>query len=120
MSDVHVLDGNGSSVRVACHVPIPAGTNLIGVGYQVAWVNSGRAVASAMPIGTGAGQIAQAEADALTAGTLAEIILDMHPEAVATDPARIAMLREVWLQAQARLTADLRSLRYFGFTTARA
>jgi hypothetical protein len=120
MSDLHVLDGSGSAVHVACHIPIPAGNNLIGVGYQVAWVNSGRAVASAMPIGTGAGQIAQAEANALTAGTLAEIVLEMQPEAVTTGPARIAMLRELWGQAQDRLTADLRALRYYGFTAARA
>lgn len=120
MSDLHVLDGSGSAVRVACHVPVPDAANLIGVSVRTARLNSGRVTGSVMATGPGPGQITQAEADAIAAGTLAEIVLEMRPEAVATNPARVAMLRELWAQAQAQLLTDLRALRYFGYTTTRA
>jgi len=116
MSDIHILDGNGSAVRMACHLAVPTATNLAGVGQQVAWANSGRARASAMPVGTGAGQIMQAEADELLAGTLAEILIEAQPEAKATAGERLAMLREAYGQAQAQLAEQLRCLRYFGAT----
>ena len=118
MSDLHVLDGSGSTVRVACHVPVPDALNLVGVSYRAARLASGRGTGSVMATGDGPGKISQAEADALAAGTLAEIVLEMQPEAVATNPARVAMLRELWTQAQ--IVTDLRALRYYGFTAARS
>lgn len=120
MSDIHILDGTGATVRVACHLAVPAANNLAGVSQQVAWRNSGHSAASVMPIGTGAGQITQPEADALAAGTLAEIVIDAQPEAKASAPERLAMLREIYREAQAQLAEQLRGLRYFGATFTRA
>lgn len=119
MSDIHVLDGTGSSVRVACHIGVPVANNLAGVSQQTAWKNSGNATASVMQIGTGAGQILQAEADALAAGTLAEIVVVVNPEGN-TPAARLALLRELYTQAVALGIAELYTLRWFGATATKS
>lgn len=120
MSDIHVLDGQGPEVRIACHVPVPATNNLAGVSHQVAWKHSGHATASVMPIGTEPGQITQVEADALAVGKLAELVLTALPEAKPTDADRLAMLREVYAQARAQLGTALVGLRWFGAVYSKA
>lgn len=71
MSKLHVLDAHGRHYTVVLHTDTPTGNNLAGK----AWVNiqASLGTQTAMTIGTGPGQISQAEADSIAAGTILEI-----------------------------------------------
>jgi hypothetical protein len=120
MSDIHVLDVSGGSIRIACHIPVPSGNNSVAVPWSTALVNSGRAAASVMPTGTGAGQIVAAEAAQLAAGTLVEIVLGAPFEPGATAARQQAEVRETWAQAQRQALLLQQSLAFFGATFARS
>ena len=117
MAKIHVLRGNGPNVyAVAIHVNTPAGNNLAGVPWSTAIVNSGRNHTE-MTIGTGSGQISQAEVDQITAGTLIEAVLMWGDDPAWTNPQRLADLDLRATQLAAETVARIQQeLKYFGFT----
>jgi hypothetical protein len=69
---MHILTGSyGGIYRVIVHAPTPAGTNGAGVLWSDALKNSGRAI-TRMTVGNGAGQITNAEANNVAAGSVLE------------------------------------------------
>lgn len=116
MSAIHVLGGNGSSFRVVVHINAPAGNNAAGTAWADAIKNSGRAK-TVMTVGAGAGQITQAEADQIAAGTVVEGAFIWGDDPTWTNAQRQADvdLRATQLAAEllARIQADLK---YFGYT----
>lgn len=65
-------DGNGS-YQLVVHYLTPAGSNAAGTPWSAAVVNSGRNT-TVLLIGTGPGQILQADHDAIIAGTMIEVV----------------------------------------------
>lgn len=117
MSTIHVLGGAGLNLyQVVVHAGTPGGNNSAGISWATCLVNTGRA-RSVMTIGNGAGQITQAEYDAIAAGTTVEGTF-----AWGDNPAWTNQQRQVDLDARAtQLIAELQAriaaeLRFFGFT----
>jgi hypothetical protein len=119
MSRLHILTKSGNNVySVVCHAPTPVGNNLAGVLWSDAIKNSGAAVTQ-MTVGNGPGQIATAEANQVTAGSVIEAGFQWQ-----NDPAWNATQRNADLATRAQqavdgAVADLQSrLQYFGMTVA--
>lgn len=72
MARIHILEGSGLNLyRVVVHDAAPAGDNVVGVAWSDAIKNSGNNV-SQMTVGNGPGQIATAENNNVTNGTVIE------------------------------------------------
>lgn len=118
MSSIHILSGNAGVFSAVVHVPTPVGTNSAGVSWQTALVNSGMAKTN-MPIGTGPGQILQAEADQIAAGAVIEARIQWGEIAGADAPTLQADLDLRAQQASSERIAQLASqLKYYGYTRA--
>lgn len=115
MSRLHILQQAGNNVyNVIVHAPIPAGNNSAGVPYATAIQNAGLANTT-MTIGTGPGQVQQAEADQIASGTVLETSFHWEDNPAWDNPARNADLN---LRAQQAVDAALANygarLKYFG------
>ena len=118
MSKIHVLAGAGGNnvYNVVVHSPVPAGNNQAGILWSTAIINSGRNVTS-MAIGTGPGQITQAEADQVAAGTVMEGQFMWGDNPAWTNAERMADLDNRASQMVTELGAQFQSdLRYYGAT----
>lgn len=119
MSKIHVLTGGSNNVySVVVHIASPVGNNAAGVPWSDAVKNSGRAL-SVLKVGTGPGQILQAELDSIIAGTLIEASFSWGDNPIWTNTERIADLdlraTQLTTELLARWGAELR---YFGFVRA--
>lgn len=117
MAKIHVLELSGNNVyTVVVHATTPAGNNGAGTAWSVAVANSGRNT-TIMAVGNGAGQITQAEANQIAAGTIIEGVMQWGDDPAWTNAQRIADLD---LQANQLVTELLaryqEELKYFGFT----
>jgi hypothetical protein len=117
MAKIHVLAGAGPNLyTVVVHATTPVGNNSAGIAWSDAIKNSGRAT-SILTVGTGAGQILNAEMNQITGGTLIE-----GSFAWGDDPAWSNAERQADLDLRAtQLVAELlaryqQDLKYFGFT----
>lgn len=71
MSKLHVLNAHNRQYSVVLHADTPGGTNTADKSWVDILVALGRQ--TSMTVGTGPGQISQAEANAIAAGTVLEI-----------------------------------------------
>lgn len=119
MARIHVLSRAGLNVySCIVHAPTPAGNNVVGVAWSTAIQNSGNNTTQ-LTIGNGPGQITNAEANQVTAGTMIEATFPWEDNPLWTNAERTADLTTRAAQAVAIVTADLQEkLRFFGHTVA--
>ena len=116
MSRLHILAGNDRLYQCVLHWPVPAVVNAAGISYRAALANSGMA-RNSMAVGTGAGQITQAEADQIAAGEIYEATFQFQD-----DPNYSAAQRQQAMQAQIEAISNetqekiANALRLFGLT----
>lgn len=116
MSNMHVLDVDPSTgiARVVMHLTTPVGNNAAGVGWAAALVGA-KLNTTVLTTGTGAGQIATAEASAVLAGTTFEYVTTILPDPFGNSAARLAQLDAFYTATQARILAEIQKrLNYFG------
>lgn len=118
MSRLHILAGSGvNSFQCALHETVPAGNNAAGVPWSTALVNSGVGGRSIMAVGSGAGQITQAEMDQIIAGTLYEVLFTFQNDPNWTQAQRnAAMDTQIATLSAETQTRIASSLRLFGLT----
>lgn len=110
---------DGSVITAAFHYTIPVGNNAVGVAWATALTNSGLVAPSVMPAGTGAGQISTADAAAIAAGTLREVVSSFQLLGIAqlTGQQVTAALSAKYSAAVAADQASLQAqLNFFGYT----
>lgn len=104
---MHIMEqGALNQYRVIVHAPTPAGNNSAGFLWALVLINAGLAVTS-MKIGASAGQITQAEADQVAAGTMIETQLVWED-----NPAWTAAERTADLNARATIAVNETLTRY--------
>lgn len=115
MSRLHILQQTGNNVyNVVVHATTPAGNNSAGVLISDAIKNAGLAVTS-MTVGNGPGQIATAEANQVSAGTVIEAPFQWEDNPAWDNPTRMADLNLRAQQAVDAVVADYAArLKYFG------
>ncbi len=121
MAKIHVLERTGANTwRCILHALIPTGGNSAGVTWKAAAIASGdsgpnhagQGKASVLSLGTGAGQITQAEYDQLVAGDVIEFDESIRLESGGTAAAPVDALADK-IAAQ-RKTALAEKLRWYG------
>lgn len=119
MAKIHVLAGAGLNLyTVVVHANTPNGNNSAGTAWSDAIKNSGRAT-SILTVGTGPGQIQNAEMNQITNGAIIEGSFQWGD-----DPNWTNAERQTDLDLRAtQLVTDLlaryqQELKYFGFTRA--
>jgi len=114
MSDMHVLDGDGETVKVVMHFDVPTGNNSVGTS----WV---AAVLEGDPQ-TVLKTIAAPEKSAIEAGTIFEHVTRVHADGSGqTTGGRQAVLRNAYAVAEAAVTADIQSrFKFYGHTESEA
>ncbi len=119
MSDIHVqtINSNGIATLIF-HYPVPDTNNDVAVNHRIALVNGGKGGITAMTIGVGAGQIAQAEADLIAAGAVYEENISYPIASGGTGAVEMrAALRAMYTSKKAAaLTRLATSLQFFGHT----
>ena len=117
MARLHILQQTGTNLYdVVVHAPTPAGNNQAGVAWSTAIVNAGLARTS-MTQGNGPGQIATAEANQVTAGSVIEARFQWGDDPTWTNPQRLADLNTRADQAVADVLANYTErLKQFGRT----
>jgi hypothetical protein len=117
MAKIHVLEGSGNNVfTVVVHATTPAGNNAAGIPWTDAIKNSGRAT-SILTVGTGPGQIQNAEMNSITNGALIEGSFAWGDDPTWTNTQRQADLDLRASQLVTELLARYQQeLKYFGFT----
>ena len=111
MSKMHILDASGAGqFRVAFHAPVMTATNaLTGLTWKATLLAAGRIGTTCLTIGTGPGQIAQAEADQIAAGDVMEIVQTFPMEGGGAGVASLnAMFASVVDDWKARQVSELR------------
>lgn len=117
MAKIHILTGNGGNIYTAVvHSPTPAGNNSANVPWSDALKNSGMAT-TILPVGNGAGQNTQSEANQIAAGSVFETVVVYEDDPNRTNAERLADLDLRASQAVAENSADIqRKLKFFGLT----
>lgn len=114
MSAIHLLTNGGGAYNVVIHIATPVGNNSAGFLWSDCIKNSGRNSTS-LSVGTGPGQITQAEADQIAAGTLIEASMQWGDDPSLSNAQRLAALdvaaSHLSSDVLARYAADLK---YFG------
>jgi len=117
MSDMHVIDGDGSSWSIVMHFTTPSGNNDVGVSWVTAVINSSLAQTTGLPDGDGtAGTIDTTEKANVAAGITYEHLATFPLESGGTTTAQLrTTLRTFYTAEKSRITAQIkRRLRYFG------
>ncbi len=110
MSNIHVLEKNGNSYRLAYHIAIPAANNGAGISYQTAIVNSGLSSPSVLKSGDGtAGTINATETSQIAAGSLVEVVANVAVSAGLTGGQIITLLQNDYTANSAVLLNDLQA-----------
>lgn len=117
MARMHILQSSGLNVySVVVHATTPGGNNSAGVAWTTALQNSGLAVTQ-MVVGNGPGQITQAEANQIAAGTLVEASFAWEDNPAWTNQQRLDDLELRATQAVNEVLADYAArLKFFGHT----
>ena len=114
MSDYHILttSGDGNTMQVVAHFPVPDTNNDVGINYRTALIQSlGGEQASAVPF------IAQAEQDALNAGELYEYSATFYTWPAETVLEKRARLDALWAEIRAQVLQRLSyRLSYWGYS----
>lgn len=116
---MHILQAAGINLYdVVVHATTPVGNNSAGISWKVALVNSGLA-ATTLPVGTGPGQITQAESNQVTTGDLIEARFQWGDDPNWTNQQRLDDLNIRAQQAVNEILADYaKRLKWFGHTVA--
>ena len=114
MSKIHVLGSdNNQSYMVAIHYDTPAGTNSVSETWKACGLESGLIGETILEVGTGPGNIIQAEYDDIIAGDVIEIVRSVTVGVSPTN-AMIEALVDIYITES---NNDLsRILKYFGHT----
>lgn len=117
MAKIHILAGNTANLYTAVvHATVPAGNNAAGTPWADAIKNSGNAT-TIMTVGTGPGQITQAEANQILAGTVIEAVFVFQDDPTKSNAERLAYVDTVATQSVNELLARLSAeLKLFGLT----
>jgi len=120
MSRLHILQQSGfNQYSVVVHSPTPAGNNSAGVSWGTALANSGLQKQSVMTVGNGPGQIATAEANQVTSGSIIETMFTWQDDPTWDTPTRQADLNTRAIQAVNDATTNYGNLlKWFGLTVA--
>jgi hypothetical protein len=114
MSKVHVLTGMSGRYSAVLHVPVPVGSNAIGVTWKECLLSGGTKV-SILPIGIGKGQITQAEMDQITSGDVIEYQWEIPTNADGSAPS-ISFIDALAEQEKARHFVETAvQYKYFGY-----
>lgn len=112
MSKIHILESDNShSYKVVIHFPTPAGNNSVGHSWKTCGLESGLIGGTSLDVGTGPGNIIQAEYDSIIAGDIVEIIMSISP-GVTPSNAAVEALCDILIAAWNDDTA--RVLKYYG------
>lgn len=119
MARIHILEGSGlNTYTVVVHAPVPAATNVAGFQWSDCIKNSGRNT-TMMSVGTGPGQITNAENNDIANGTVVEAVFQWQNDPAWTNAERTANLDMFATRFVAELLADLQTrLRVWGLTRA--
>lgn len=80
MSKVHILESdNNFSYEIAIHFPTPVGNNSIGLSWKSCALAEGSIGSTVLSVGTGPGDITQAEYDSIIAGDIVEVCAKISP-----------------------------------------
>jgi len=116
MSKLTVLTGGDhNQYQVVVHVATPLGNN----GAGIPWTTIAAALGnvSALTVGTGPGQILQADATAITAGTLLEASFAFWDDVTQNMTQRLASLDAMGVVAAAQLLSQYQArYQYYGLT----
>jgi hypothetical protein len=119
MARIHILEGSGlNTYTVIVHGDVPAGNNVAGFPWSDCIKNSGRNTTQ-MTVGTGPGQITNAEQNQIVNGTVVEAVFQWQNDPAWTAAERNASLDLYATRFVAELLADLQTrLRVWGITRA--
>ena len=114
MSKIHILNSdNAVSYRVAIHFATPSGNNTIGKSWKACALANADIGSTILEVGTGPGDVAQAEYDDIIAGDVVELVRFIKP---GLDPTNAAVEALCDIEI-ASWQADLaRVLKYYGHT----
>lgn len=117
MAQLHVLEHTGNNrYQIVVHAPTPVGNNSAGFAWSTLLKNAGLAQTS-LAIGTGPGQVTQAEADAIANGTVIEVAFQWDDDPAMNNAQRLAALTAYAEARVADVLAEYSAkLRWFGFT----
>lgn len=110
MALVHVLTGDGDRCTCTVHKAMPTGNNSKSVSWSDCFVGAGLNT-SVMTVGTGSGQITQAELDDIEAGTTFEVVCKINVGKCADDTALGDLATQEFDKQVARLKEQYK---YFG------
>jgi hypothetical protein len=117
MADVHILDGEGGKLKMACHIPIPSTNNSANVNWRSALIRSRIGGATVMVDGDGTGgTISAAEKTSIQNGELFEEVIEILPDtAGSSGAAQLAYVDARYNATVTRVLASLQDrLKYFG------
>lgn len=119
MARLHIREQTGvNTYNVVVHSPTPVGNNSAGVAWSAAIVASSAPVTQ-MSIGNGSGQITNAEANQVAAGTVLETAFQWQDDPTWTTQQRTDDLNLRATQAVADATTLFQArLKFFGLTVA--
>jgi len=122
MSDVHIIEGSNSSWTAVLHIVVPDGVNAAGVNFRIALINSGLGGTSRLNVGTGPGEILQAELDSIEAGELLEVVSAVRLETGGTSGGELAASLDAFYSIESTVAIDNMSaaLRYYATRNAMA
>ena len=117
MSDVHIIQGSNSAWTAVLHIAVPDSDNAAGVNFRTALINSGLGGTSTLSVGTGAGQILQAELTLIENGEILEIVNSVRLETGGTSNNELAASLDAFYATQktAAINDMSAALRYYGF-----
>ena len=112
-----MIQGSNSAWTAVLHVAVPDTNNAAGVNFRTALINSGLGGTSILSVGTGAGQILQAEFDLIESGGLLESVSSVRLETGGTSNSELAAsLDAFYAQQKMVVVANMSAaLRYYGF-----
>lgn len=116
MAARHVLEGDGNTYKVVCHVATPLGNNAVGNAWSAVIVAAG-INKSILPVGNGLGEITTAENNQITAGTLLEVVLNIKVPNIGTLVQKQAALNNGTANGVAEELAKLQATyNFYGYT----
>jgi hypothetical protein len=122
MATVHVLENVGNNnFRCVLHAAIPAGNNAVATPWKTCYLATflPGAPATVLPIGNGAGQISQNEANQVSSGDTMEFDFIFTDDPNLNTADRNALIDAVAVSVRANKLAELQArLKYYGYTRA--
>ena len=114
MSKVHILNSdNAVSYRVAIHFATSSGNNTIGQSWKACALANADIGSTILEVGTGPGDVTQAEYDDIIAGDIVEIVRSIKP---GLNPTNVAVEALCDIEIATWEADMVRVLKYYGHT----